>query len=473
MNRRVVVHLALVSKPASPTAKATAQGAIIVFMAADSDAHGYTTEASPHAPAAIATVPRLHLEIVEGPRRGQRFRTLGVRCTIGSHERNDLIVEDPTVSRFHCEIDIDRRGVQVRDLASRNGTILDGVPVVDAFARDGSLLRLGNTVVRLQLGREQNRVALSEHTSFGSLVGVSAAMREVFALLELAAASDVTVLLQGETGTGKGEAAESLHLAGARAKGPFEVVDCGAIPAGLIESELFGHERGAFTGAVTRHTGAFERASGGTLFLDEVGELPLDLQPKLLRAVEQQEVRPVGSDKFRKIDVRIVAATCKDLRSEVNAGHFRSDLYFRFAVLAIRMPPLRARPEDLPVLVERALTELGAREPALSTLRSPTFLEHLKRSAWPGNVRELRNHLQRCLVIQSPLTLDDAAPEPAAVGSYDEAREHALRVFERDYVQRLLAAHDGRVSAAAHTAGIDRAYLYRLLKRHGISGRTA
>jgi DNA-binding NtrC family response regulator len=429
---------------------------------------GEHTEESPHAPPTFTVVPRLHLEVVEGPKRGLRFRTIGDRCAIGSHESNDLIVDDPTVSRFHCELRVDLRGVRVRDVESTNGTLLDAVPIVEAFARDGSLLRLGNTAVRLQFGQEQNRVPLAEGTTFGSLVGASAPMRHVFSLLDRAATSDVTVLFEGETGTGKGEAAESLHRASARGRGPFVVVDCGAVPAGLIESELFGHERGAFTGASTRREGAFQRASGGTLFFDEVGELPLELQPRLLRALEAKKVQPVGSDKAREVDVRVIAASCRDLRALVNAGQFRSDLYFRLAVLPIRMPPLRARLEDLPLLVERMLAELGAREPGLTALRAPAFMEQLTRSGWSGNVRELRNHLQRCLVMQSAVELEGSATPAPAVGSYDEAREHALRLFECDYLQRLLEAHHGKVSQAARTAGVDRTYLYRLLHRNGL-----
>jgi DNA-binding NtrC family response regulator len=305
-------------------------------------------------------------------------------------------------------------------------------------------------------------------------------MRTAFSLLERAAGSDVTVLLEGETGTGKEGAAEAIHQGGARRDAPFLVVDCGSIPANLLESELFGHEKGSFTGAHERRIGAFEEASSGTIFLDEIGEMPPDLQPKLLRVLERREIKRVGSNKPSAIDVRVIAATNRDLRADVNAGRFRADLYFRLAVVKIALPSLRSRPDDLPLLVSALLTRLGADPQTALTLRTNDFLESLKRAAWPGNVRELRNYLERCLVFQEPLPLgESAAPStatatttPARIDSrisYAEARRMALVDFEKQYLTDLLARHQGKVSQAARDAGIDRVYLHRLLRRHGVN----
>jgi two-component system response regulator GlrR len=419
-------------------------------------------------------VRRFCLTVVEGPARGVAWQSTGDRCSIGSHHRNDLIVDDPTVSRFHCEIVIDEDRVRLRDLKSRNGTVLDGVVVVEAFPRVGSLLRLGNTVICFELGTEMNRLPLSDDTRFGSLKGVSPAMRAAFAMLARAADSDATVLLEGETGTGKSQAAQSVHRKSARSEGPFVIVDCGAILANLLESELFGHEKGAFTGATDRRIGAFEEASGGTLFLDEIGELSLDLQPKLLRALEAREVRRVGSNAYRPVDVRVIAATNCDLRADVNAGRFRADLYYRLAVVTIALPPLRRRPEDIPALVDEILESLRASKEAAELLRSPEFLAQLRGAAWPGNVRELRNYIERCLILRT------IAPAPASSGPaeagfavdakavYALERERAIADFERRYLKALLVLHDGKVSRAAAAAGIDRAYFYRMLRRHGI-----
>ncbi len=419
-------------------------------------------------------VRRFRLSLLEGPKPGLTWDSTGDSSSIGFHESNDLVIEDPTVSRFHCEIRVDGAGARLRDLESYNGTLLDGVTVFDALLRDGSLIKLGRVTLRFELSAEQNRLPLSERTRFGGLVGRSVAMRSSFALLERAAATDFTVLIEGETGTGKGEAAEALHAASRRAKKELVVVDCGAIPANLLESELFGHEKGAFTGAAERRVGAFEEASGGTIFLDEIGELPLDLQPKLLRVLENREIRRVGSNRHQPVDVRVVAATNRDLRAEVNAGRFRPDLYFRMVVVRIPLPSLRQRPEDLPLIVEEILARMKLTAEEAAPLRTPERLAGLQGAAWPGNVRELRNHLERCLVYREPLPLEPAPPEPSgsfAVDghlSYAEARERALAEFERLYMEALLREHHGSVSQAAETAQVTRVHLYRLMRRHGI-----
>jgi DNA-binding NtrC family response regulator len=394
---------------------------------------------------------------------------------VGSHESNDLALTDRTVSRFHCEIRLDVSGPRLHDLDSRNGTLLDGVRVADAWLRNGSLIRMGQSVLRFQLAEESNSVRLASRSHFGSLVGESVAMRAVFAVLERAAAASSTVLLQGETGTGKDLAAASIHEEGDRAKGPFVVVDCSAIPQNLLESELFGHEAGAFTGASQRRIGAFEAASGGTLFLDEVGELPLDLQPKLLRVLESRTIRRVGGQSELEVDVRIVAATNRDLREEVNEGRFRPDLYYRLAVLSVRIPPLRERPEDIPVLVRRILDSLGAGTEA-SDLVTSEFMARLQHAAFPGNVRQLRNYLEQCIALREtpplhgPVRQSRGSFQPDPGQPYAEARRHALDEFEREYARALLERHGGNVSQAARAAGLNRVYLHRLLRRHGIRG---
>ncbi|WP_370450752.1 MULTISPECIES: sigma-54 interaction domain-containing protein [unclassified Corallococcus] len=318
--------------------------------------------------------------------------------------------------------------------------------------------------------------SLPESAAFGELVARSAAARASFDRMERAASCNATVLLEGETGTGKSRAALAIHRAGARAGAPFLVVDCGALPANLLESELFGHEKGAFTGAIQRRVGAFEEADGGTIFLDEIGELPAELQPKLLRVLENREIRRLGSNMHQAVNVRVIAATHRDLRAEVQAGRFRADLYFRLAVVGIPIPSLRERPEDLPLIAERILAGLGATPAQVESLTTPDFLARLQKAPWPGNVRELRNHLERCLVFQSalPPALSDSGHPPVAPRSVDaaltyaEARRQALESFEHDYVEALLKLHGGKVSQAAAAADMDRVYLYRLLRRHGL-----
>jgi transcriptional regulator with PAS, ATPase and Fis domain len=370
-------------------------------------------------------------------------------------------------------------GARVVDLESQNGTYLDGIRIRDAYLRDGCVLRLGKTHLRFQLERAANQLPVSSRSQFGSLIGDSIAMRTTFSVLERAACTDSTILVEGETGTGKEATAMSIHEESPRKDKPFVVVDCGAIPPNLLESELFGHERGAFTGAIARRTGSFEAAAGGTIFLDEIGELSSDLQPKLLRAIEQRQFRRVGSNTVQSIDVRLIAATNRDLRMEVNEGRFRSDLYFRLAVIRVRLPALRERPEDIPRLLEHMLQLSGnASKAGMALVRSPDFIAGLQRAAWPGNVRELRNHVERCLVFQQALPLSNdlggLAGELMPTGfpqydlnlSYQEARRQGLLVWERGYLQALLDAHGKSIDQAARAAGIGRAYLYRLLSRH-------
>jgi len=348
--------------------------------------------------------------------------------------------------------------------------VVDHVPVIEAPLRDGAVLVLGRTQLRLDVGARHIEIPLSPREQFGRLRGGSVPMRAVYALLEAAAAGASTVLLQGESGTGKELAAESLHLESARRDGPLVVVDCCAIPANLLEAELFGHEAGAFTDGSRQRIGAFEAASGGTLLLDEIGELALDLQPKLLRVIDRHEVQRLGSTRRIPVDVRIVAATNRDLKAEVNARRFRSDLYFRLAVLVVTMPPLRERTSDIPVLIAAILEGLGdVDSPMAGSLRGE-LLPELLRHAWPGNVRELRNYVEACIVRQEGALAPPPAGEPVidAGRPLRVVREEWLRHVERRYLEQLLTVHGNNVSAAARAAGIDRVHLHRLLSRAGL-----
>ncbi|WP_253894941.1 sigma 54-dependent Fis family transcriptional regulator [Corallococcus exercitus] len=445
----------------------------------------------------------------------------------------NLSNEESTVSRFHCELKLEQKGAHARAPGERPGTFVDGVRWRQSRARGRSGSTGGHPPARqdaeavaperrqpltgivpgreealsahrmqseLDPGEDSSRqrmlaeslhaeaspeptndagpVAPPERATFGGLVATSVATRASFERMACAAACNATVLLEGETGTGKSRAAQAIHRSGARANAPFLVVDCGALPANLLESELFGHEKGAFTGAIQRRVGAFEEADGGTIFLDEIGELPAELQPKLLRVLENREIRRLGSNTYQPVNVRVIAATHRDLRHEVQEGRFRADLYFRLAVVGISIPSLRERTEDIPFIVERILAGLGATPEQQAKLTTPDFLARLQRAAWPGNVRELRNHLERCLVFQDalPPTAPDAANPLAPTGSravdpsltYAESRRRALETFERDYVEALLKLHGGKVSRAAAAADMDRVYLYRLLRRHGL-----
>ncbi len=423
-------------------------------------------------------VRQLRLRIIAGPDTGMVHSAQGARVVIGTDEAADMRLRDRTVSRFHCEIALVDGQAVLRDPGSRNGTLVDGVPVIQAPLRDGSLLTMGHTQLRLEFGAEPISIVLSERERFGTMVGRAPSMRALFAMLERVAPTDATVLIEGETGTGKEAVAESIHRESARHQGPFIVVDCGAVPHDLLESELFGHERGSFTGATNRRDGALEAASGGTVFLDEIGELSHDLQPKLLRALERREIKRVGSNQYLPIDVRVVAATNRNLRAEVNARRFRADLFYRLAVVQVSLPPLRERAEDLPLLVEHILQSLGASQhPEAPTLLTAEFMNELARHAWPGNVRELRNYVERCLALRErvPLSPEGVVADTEAAGvpisanlPLREARELWTRYCEHRYLTEVLRAADNNVTAAARAAGVDRIHFYRLLWRHGL-----
>jgi transcriptional regulator with PAS, ATPase and Fis domain len=427
-------------------------------------------------------VQGFRLEVRSGPDQGKVFVPASDVTVIGTHENAQLRLQDPAVSRFHVELTAEDGAVSIRDLRSRNGVLVDGVRITSAYLHDGALLAIGQSTLAFTLDARPMHIPFSSKDTFGLMVGRSVAMRRAFSLLERAATSNATVLLGGETGTGKEAAAESIHLESARGKGPFIVVDCGAIPGNLLESELFGHEKGAFTGAERARAGAFEEANGGTLFLDEIGELDPDLQPKLLRVLEKREIKRVGSSKYMPIDVRIIAATHRNLRAEVNAKTFRSDLFYRLAVVEVALPALRERLDDLPLLVTNILDRLGETDsPASQIVRTPEFFATLGRHVWPGNVRELRNYVERCLALGEKSPLGDgaetaggpglAADAPFAVDtkvSLKRGRDTLVAAFERAYLEKILAEHGGNVSAAARAAGVDRIHFYRLLWRSGL-----
>ncbi|MDB4941655.1 MAG: Response regulator of zinc sigma-54-dependent two-component system [Labilithrix sp.] len=419
----------------------------------------------------------------------------GEVCRIGSHESNDLVLADKTISRFHCRIAREGNTWRLTDAGSRNGTRLDGVKVLAAEIDKEALVVLGDSTLRvtpLSRGHVSRVVAAKQ---FGSIVGASGAMQRLFAVLERVAASEIDVLVTGESGTGKELVATELVQRGSRADAPVVVVDCGSISPSLVESELFGHVRGAFTGADRDREGAFEAADGGTLFLDEIGELPLELQPKLLRALEAREVRRVGQTKMRRIDVRVIAATNRDLEREVNRGRFREDLYYRLAKVSVRVPPLRDRLEDIPLLVRGFLASLGVRD--ASRLFSPPVIEEMQLHDWPGNVRELKNYVERSIVlddvpppsrksgtmralgapIDAPtpdarLELSGEAEPPRSVAPPGDmpfrlAKEAAVAAFEKAYLGPLLERCNGNVSQAARAAKMDRMYLHQLAQKYG------
>ncbi len=401
---------------------------------------------------------------------------------IGKASDNDLVLADDTVSRHHCELSWARDGIHVHDLGSTNGTKVQGARVTEAVASPGSVLKVGEVEIILRASVRSAEVLPSDKTRFGDALGKSLSMRTIFAVLERIAPTDATVLFEGETGTGKDVLARATWTQSLRASGPFVVVDCGAVSYSLLESELFGHERGAFTGAVASRQGAFELSDGGTLFLDEIGELPLDVQPKLLRALETREFRRVGGNRTLKTDVRVIVATKRNLEKEVQGGRFREDLYFRLAVVPITVAPLRSRREDIPLLVEAMLAAAGH---GLSV--SQETMNALSAHDWPGNVRELRNVLDRAVYMarasgQTELTLVTLPTSPAAIGdafqfdearSYRETRAKYDTEFERRYVKWLLGRHGNNVSAAAREAKMDRKHLHDMAKKHGLRGPEA
>jgi transcriptional regulator with GAF, ATPase, and Fis domain len=448
-----------------------------------SEQKSHYEEASTRAAGMVLGAPSGVMALVlSGSHKGMT-KVVGGRMTVGKAADNDLVLTDDTVSRHHCEIVRAPDGLHVRDLDSTNGTKIDGTRIREAMVQPGSVLKVGEVEIQFRPTAQKIEVLPSENTSFGPAIGQSLAMRTIFGVLERIAPTDATVLLEGETGTGKDVLARAVWSASTRAAKPFLIVDCGAVTYSLIESELFGHERGAFTGAVSTRQGAFELADGGTVFLDEIGELPLDVQPKLLRVLETREFRRVGGNKTLSTNVRVIAATKRDLQREVGAGKFREDLYFRLAVVPVTVPPLRARRDDIPTLVQHMLETAGGKGLTVP----PDTMQGLCAHDWPGNVRELRNVLERATYMAQATGSTEIgigtlpAGNPAADAafhfepdkSYRETRSRYDAEFERRYVKWLLGRHHGNISAAAREAKMDRKHLHDMAKKHGLRGEGA
>ena len=408
---------------------------------------------------------------------------LGVApVVLGTSPECDLVVVDPRVSRRHCQVAMTERGIVIRDLGSKNGTFVAGLQIFEAVLPPLAQATIGASTFSVQVVGAPSILQLSASARFGEAIGASLIMRALFAKLERAAATSETVLLLGESGTGKELLARGIHDASPRRDGPFVVFDCSAVAANLVEAELFGYARGAFTGAVAHRAGLLEQAHGGTLFLDELGELPIDLQPKLLRALEARQTRRLGTNEWRAFDARVVAATHRDLRARVAAGTFREDLYYRLAVVEAVVPPLRERRDDIPLLTERFL---AAQSPA-RTLGDlpPNALEMLEAHGFPGNVRELRNVVTRLVLfpqlgeaaIGKLIPASGRAPNSGATddlgGFVDlplrEARDAVVEQFEKRYVAARLRQNAGNVSKAAEAMGVSRQFLHRLMDRYGI-----
>jgi DNA-binding NtrC family response regulator len=421
---------------------------------------------------------RLRVRVIEGPDLGAVAEDVGGELSCGTAPGNHLVLTDPAVSRHHCVLAVTARGAHLRDAGSTNGLFLGPHRLESGWIQPGATFQAGKTTLRYEDGEADVEAPLSVSDRFGRAFGRAVAMRRVFALLPRIAASEATVLIEGETGTGKTLLAEAIHQASPRKGGPFIVVDCGAIPPSLIESELFGHEKGAFTGATTARVGAIESADGGTVFFDEIGELPQDLQPRLLRAIEDRTIKRVGGQERSRVDVRVVAATNQDLRAAVNRGSFRSDLYYRLHVVSLRLPPLRERREDIPLLIEKFYEQFAGRPGAPKEL-----VDELATHDWPGNVRELRAAVERAVLLGDPAlwrllreetTGSAPAPAPGAPEELDDAlsfraaKERAMVRWERGYLAELLRRHGNNLSRAARAARMDRTHLRELGRRYNL-----
>jgi len=437
----------------------------------------------------VVSLRKCLLSIIDGDDKGTKY-TLSKNVTqLGKKEGNDIPITDKTVSRNHAEIEYTADSFLLRDLESTNGTYVNGTRVKEAYLVPGDRIKIGRTVLEFSAFDEKVKIEPSEKTVFGKMVGTSIKMRQIFTILERIAPTLATVVIEGDTGTGKDLVAQAVHEHSPRRNRPFVVFDCSAVAPNLIESELFGHEKGSFTGAVRSRRGAFEEANGGTIFLDEIGELTLDLQPKLLRALEQREIKRVGSNSTSRIDVRVVCATNKKLRKEVAEGRFREDLYYRLSVVKIRLPTLSERPEDVEALIARFLAEgkfnmLPDGKLKITRVDNDA-LKMLKRYQWPGNVRELLNVIERAIsfaegsilskghldFVFSEIEHEEEYTERLVTSTdmpFKEAKQKIVEQFEKEYLIELLRKNNYNISAAAREAGIDRKHIRNLLKKYGI-----
>ena len=436
---------------------------------------------------------KCRLLVQSGPDAGKTLITEKERIRVG-HARqaagpegvnNDLSLDDKKVSRHHFEICFTDNGYLLVDLQSTNGTFLDGKRIERAYLATGSQIVAGDSSVLFAPLDEEIVVSPDAEGFFAGMVGRSLKMRQIFGLLKKVAPMDVSVIITGETGTGKELVARAVHEHSQRRKGPFVVLDCGAIPENLIESELFGHERGAFTGADRAREGAFERAQGGTIFLDEIGELGTEMQPRLLRVLENREVRRVGGSQVIDLDVRVVAATNRDLAQEVADGHFREDLYFRLSVINIALPPLRQRREDIPHLIQHTLSQPETVQRHGVKRVTPGAMALLTTHGWPGNVREFMNVMSHVLTFSEGPDIDVQHLPPRLTGGgvqksplafnehlgFHEAKEQVLEAFEREYLGALLKRCEGNISRAARESGLHRKSIERLLKKYELDAK--
>jgi len=434
---------------------------------------------------------KCQLIVLSSSAKGKKLDLNRPVTKIGKKEDNDLVLDEKTVSRNHVEIIQTEDSFLLKDLGSTNGTFINDIRVKEAYLSPGDVIRVGTVRIEFIAFDEKVSIEPSTRTEFGPLLGRSRRMRQIFSLLEKISPTNATVLIEGETGTGKDLVARAIHQNSPRKAKPFVVFDCSAVAQNLIESELFGHVKGSFTGAVATRKGAFEEASGGTIFLDEIGELSLDLQPKLLRALEQREIKKVGSNESMPIDVRVVCATNRNLKKEVGENRFRQDLYYRLSVVKINLPPLRERPDDIPFLIERLLANgrfnIDTEGKLKITRVEDDALKMMSRYQWPGNVREMVNILERLVpmvdgntikgkdvsVIFEEMERDEEATERMSVDMglpFKEAKQKVVESFEKDYLAALLRRNNYNISKTAREAGIDRKHIRNLLKKYGIIG---
>ncbi len=433
-------------------------------------------------PETLGTPPLVAEAVVtEGPDQNRRFAIGRKPLRLGKAPDCDLVLTDSSVSKHHLELQLVGASVRLRDLGSTNGVLVGETRVIESLVPLGTVLLLGRTRLHLQGEDEGLVLEPSTATRFGRLAGASVAMRQLYAVLERVSARDITVLLDGETGTGKELAARAIHAHSPRADRPFVVFDCSAVVPELIESQLFGHTRGAFTGAAGDRAGVFEAAAGGTVFLDELDSLPLSLQPKLLRVLEGRCVVRLGEYRERPVDVRVVAASGGSPEDAIARGDLRRDLYFRLAVVRVTMPGLRHRLDDLPLLVRVLLDAMGCAD--IEATDGPA-MARLRRHGWPGNVRELRNVLEGAWALAPPgatrldqlpirLASSVGAPdgEPQTLYAelpYKEAKAKVVARWEGDYLRQAWQQCDANLSRTARQVGLSRPHLRKLLREHGV-----